>query len=312
MAGEKIIFGGAGFIGSNLVSLLNEKGESPVVFDNLSMGNQLESGSSVTLTIGDMNDVAVITDLLKSVKPSIVYHLVANSDIAATSVNPLLDLDNTLGTTASLIAGLRMSGIKTAVVFASSSAVYAPSEEELSESSVTVPVSSYGWMKLASERLLENAVLQGVIPKLFIARFPNVTGANQTHGVVHDLAKRLAENHKELDVLGDGHQEKPYILASELVQTLEKVICQNWHGAFTANIGPSSTITVREIVSLLISESGLSPNVVYGDTPFGWVGDVPKYKINTRLIREKFALPAFSSSESAMRSSVAWAWNHFS
>ncbi len=42
-------------------------------------------------------------------------------------------------------------------------------------------------------------------------RFPNVIGPRLTHGVIFDFMKRLRENPKELTILGDGRQCKPYL-----------------------------------------------------------------------------------------------------
>ena len=311
MSGKVLIFGGAGFIGSNLVTLLVEKNDHVVVFDNLSMGNQIPVGTIHDLVIGDMTDFEAVKSVIDHENPDTIYHLVANSDISSSSENPNLDLDNTLLSTVTLCAALReINWQGNRLVFASSSAVYRESTSECSENSATVPVSSYGWMKLASERILRSYAEQVGDKKLLIARFPNVTGVHQTHGVVFDLVRKLKNDNKNLTVLGNGSQEKPYMLASQLAASLDHVLAQVWDGVVIANFGPESTTSVKRIVETIVSVSGLEPDVTFGTTDYGWVGDVPKYRLNTTLVQERFGTRPFASSDDAIRESVRWAWDN--
>ena len=308
---QVLIFGGAGFIGSNLVSLLAEKNVRVVVFDNLSMGNQIRDGIEHDLVVGDMTDFEAVKSVIYRENPDTIYHLVANSDISSSSENPNLDLDNTLLSTVTLCAALReINWQGNQLVFASSSAVYRESTSECSEDSATVPVSSYGWMKLASERIMRSYAEQVGDKKLIIARFPNVTGVHQTHGVVFDLVRKLKNDNKTLTVLGNGSQEKPYMLASQLTESLDHVLGQVWEGVVIANFGPESTTSVKRIVETIVSVSGLEPDVMFGTTDYGWVGDVPKYRLNTTLVQERFGTRPFASSDDAIRESVRWAWDN--
>jgi len=63
----------------------------------------------------------------------------------------------------------------------------------------------------ALERFLERA---------WIFRFPNVVGGRATHGAIFDFIRKLRKNPGELEVLGDGSQEKPYLHVSELLDAM--------------------------------------------------------------------------------------------
>jgi UDP-glucose 4-epimerase len=297
------ILGGAGFIGSNLVEFLLETTQTDIfVFDNFSMGNQLTrlSNKDVHVTEGQMESATQLNDFLQKVRPSRIYHLVANSDIASASSNPDLDIRNTYATTLNLIhciEGLRVEE----VIFASSSAVYGERAGLIPEESAFNPVSSYGWMKMASEIALDTAQKSGVFEKLLITRFPNVTGKYQTHGVVYDLVGKLISTQKTLEVLGNGFQNKPYLSARKLVEVIELLRIHNKQENLRVNISPKDRINVREIVELIYNHTGSLKPVTYQESPNGWKGDIPSYELDTSLLERtipEIHLP--SSAESVM------------
>lgn len=302
-----LVFGGAGFVGSNLVRQLNENGaEDILVADNLSMGNQLEHfGVPVNLRIGDMTSSVWVENLVREFKPTIIYHLVANSDISASSLNPTLDINNTLISTVNLAQAVRLNPVKE-LVFSSSSAVFGDSSTVLSESSARTPVSAYGWMKFSSEIILQSLFEEGFVSRYLCVRFSNVTGELQTHGVVHDLVKKLTQDPMKLEVLGDGSQLKPYVYVSELVEAISSLVDASWNGMKTVNLGPIDQTSVSEIVDALLEISGLSPNVVFGKSRSGWEGDIPEYKFDLSAAREILGRVPFGSSSDAIRRSIEW------
>lgn len=308
--GTDLIVGGAGFVGSHLTKFLSSMGRQVVVLDNLSMGNQLVGGTFVELIKLDVNDLAATYETLVKWRPENIYHLAANSDISRSAAEPMVDIRNTLSTTGTLLQAMAASGVNSNLMFASSSAVYGPKSVSIPEDTVAIPISPYGWMKLGSEGLLKNAIDTGVVKKLLIARFPNVTGERLTHGVVYDLVKKLRQNNNSLEILGDGHQTKPYIDVKNLVAAIVGVFTNDWIGEQTLNFAPEGSTSVREIVKDIIEVSGLSPRLHYGDTPEGWRGDIPNYVLDTSKLRSLYPSFELGRSNEAIRKSVEWAWQN--
>jgi UDP-glucose 4-epimerase len=304
------ILGGAGFVGTNLVEKLAMHNHEIAVIDNLSMGNRLHDANlNVQITVGDIANPLVLDEFLGNFDAEKIYHLAANSDIKNSAMNSSYDMQNTLLTTSSLLSYAYRNTIKE-LVFASSSAVYGMARGKSKEDSIPAPISAYGWTKLASEQLLTQASAEGCIQKLLIARFPNVTGMWQTHGVVFDLLNRLKQNNSILEVLGDGNQKKPYVLASELVNALEKLMEQQWIGSKVINLGPDSSTSVRKIVEIICNVTGLSPTIEYGNTPFGWTGDIPAYELDTTRSLEYFSDSPFITSDAAIERAANWFWSY--
>lgn len=304
---RNLIFGGAGFVGANLVEKLLKDPQNAVhVFDNLSMGNHIPQDSKTEITVQDALDFASVEDCLSRFNPDRIYHLIANSDISASALNPELDLAHTYETTLNIVEAAKKSTAKE-FVFASSSAVYGFVDGVTSENTLKRPESSYGWMKWASEAAVQQLSRNQQFTKILCVRFPNVTGRHQTHGVVYDLVRKLKNDNSVLQVLGDGSQKKPYGSVVELVDTINRLLDANWTGYQDFNIGPSDQITVRQIVDIIIETSKLNPKVEYQETRAGWVGDVPEYMFDTGKARDLVG-KTFSSSESAVIQSVKYEW----
>jgi UDP-glucose 4-epimerase len=211
-----------------------------------------------------------------------VYHLAANSDIQKSGKDPSIDIHDTLETTISVLNAMHKHNVKE-LLFASTSAVYGDKREALQETTGDLrPISYYGGAKLASEAMISAFSAMNDM-KVNIIRFPNVVGPRLTHGAVYDFIKKLRKNPKELEILGDGNQEKPYIYVSDLIEAMLFLPFKT--GMNIYNAGVESATTVRKIADIVCGEMGLK-NVEYKFTggSVGWPGDVPKFQYDLSKI----------------------------
>ena len=120
-------------------------------------------------------------------------------------------------------------------------------------------------------------------------RFGNVVGRRQTHGVGFDFVRRLREDDTRLTVLGDGSQSKSYVLVTDVVAAVLRVLDADRPDPFAVfNVATGDYITVREIVGFALEVLGLDEStteVRYGSEPRGWKGDVPVVRLSTDKIR---------------------------
>src|SRR3954469_13249971 len=90
-----IITGGAGFIGSNLVDALLDRGDEVAVIHDLSSGRRenlagaLERGG--VLHEADIRDAARMREIFAAVRPEAVFHLAAQIDVRVSVTDPALD-----------------------------------------------------------------------------------------------------------------------------------------------------------------------------------------------------------------------------
>jgi UDP-glucose 4-epimerase len=291
---KHLVTGAAGFIGSHLVDRLLALGHRVVGVDDLSLGtraNLAGAMESPRFRLGelDINDSAKLREFLKAQQADgpfqTVWHLAANSDIPAGAKDPEVDLNRTFLTTYHTLGAMEELGIPE-IVFASTSAIYGELPGALTENSGPLhPISNYGAMKLASEGLL-SAALERFLKRAWIFRFPNVVGGRATHGAIYDFLKKLRKNPAELEVLGDGSQEKPYLHVSELIDAMVYLFGKSRERLNVFNIAPDDTATtVRHMAEATVRAAAPGAAIRYTGGSKGWVGDVSKFQYSIAKLK---------------------------
>ena len=301
-----LVAGGAGFIGSNLVDLLIEKGHDVVCVDNYFIGTKaniahLSGNPKFKMYENDLCDFDALSKIFEAEKFDYVFHLAANSDIQASAKNPSVEYKNTYTTTFTILECMRLHGVKK-MFFASTSAVYGDKQELLTETTPDLrPVSYYGASKLGSEALVSAFSYMNDF-EVLIFRFPNVIGPRLTHGVVFDFIGRLKKDPTQLRILGDGTQCKPYIYVADLVEAIVRFMETGKKGITLYNLGVDGATTVTKIADIICEKMGLK-NVKYSYTGgnVGWKGDVPKFQYDLTKIHSTGWKARYNSDETVAK-----------
>jgi UDP-glucose 4-epimerase len=273
------VTGGAGFIGSHLVEKLVAENYLVTVYDNLVSGN-LQNISSV---IGKSNFVFINNDMLnqKALTEAakghdIIWHLGANVNIPKGNSITDLDLNNCTIATHNVLEAMRANKIGK-IIFASSATVYGDAPPiPLSESNgPLLPISLYGAAKLACEGMISAySHLFGI--QSWIFRFGNVLGGRMNHGVIFDFIHKLKDNADELEILGDGNQEKNYFLVEDCIDGMFWAFQKTNRQYDVFNLGNESSVNVTNIARIVIEETGLKKvKLQYTGGVRGWPGDAP-------------------------------------
>jgi UDP-glucose 4-epimerase len=315
-----LITGGSGFIGSHLVDalLLNPTTSEVRVVDNFSSGRrehlaQHTQHSKLKVHVVDLLDLPKALPIFEGV--DLVFHLAANPDARCGIENTRLDLEQETIVTYNVVEAMRRCRVPQ-IVFSSSGTVYGDVGTTLTHEGLgpCLPISLYGAGKVSSEALISAFCgtfgLRGII-----LRFGNIVGERTTHGVIYDFIRHLAINSRELEVLGNGYQAKPYVYVRDLVAGLMftaqcgSTMEQSKLEVF--NLAPDGATSVRFIANELVRQLGLTGRTVirYGDTAGGWPGDVPQSRMDSsKLRRAGFALPRTSDEalQLAIRRIIEW------
>jgi UDP-glucose 4-epimerase len=303
-----LITGGAGFIGSHLADALLAQGHSVTCFDDLSLGRRenlahLQSEEGFRLVVGNILEDENLDPLFVQGRFDVVFHMAANSDIQAGGTDRSVDLERTFLTTFKVLEAMGNHGVGK-LVFASTSAIYGELDAPLDETiGPLFPISFYGAAKLAAEGYVSAFVANFGI-QAWIFRFPNVVGERTTHGAIFDFINKLERNPEELEILGDGKQEKPYLYVKDLVAGL----LFGWDRAAEPlnyfNLGVDSRTTVTRMAELVKEEMGLPDACLrYTGGNRGWVGDVPKFDYDLSKINS-LGWCAERTSDDAVRLSI--------
>lgn len=290
-----VIAGGAGFIGSKLAKYFLAQGEDILILDNLCRGrqeyiNDLLPQAKVHFVQQDLSDEEQVYEVMRRFHEdnpiTAAWHMAANSDIPAGIADAHVDLKDTFMTTFSLLQAMKKIEIP-ALAFASSSAIYGdfgtgtPLHENIGP---LLPISNYGAMKLASEALISAAV-ESWLSVAWIFRFPNVVGIPATHGVILDFVRKLQRTPRNLQVMGNGTQQKAYLHVDDLLQAMLFIAAQSREKINIYNVGPNDIgCSVREIANAVVARVQPGASIAYGLEGRGWVGDVPKFSYSVEKL----------------------------
>ncbi len=127
-SGTALVTGAAGFIGSHLTDRLLQQELSVIGIDNFSRGTHANLQQAFTnprfrFVEMDLSNISDLRSIFAGSQVGTVWHMVANSDIAAGVADPTIDLRDTFLTTFNLLLVMREAGMKK-LAFASTSAVY--------------------------------------------------------------------------------------------------------------------------------------------------------------------------------------------
>jgi UDP-glucose 4-epimerase len=301
------VTGGAGFIGSHLVDKLIEKGNQVTVYDNLSSGKrefiqQHFDNDEFNFIEADLLDLERVKKEIKN--HDIVFHIAANPHVRLGEKQTDLDLKYETIATYNVLESMRLNSIKK-IVFSSSSVVYGETRTKTLPENYgpLLPISLYGAGKLASEGLI-TAFCGTFDLQTWIYRFANVVGTRGTHGVIVDFIKKLRKNHRELEILGDGKQQKPYLYISDCVDGIIYGFEKSNEQINLFNLGCDTNTTVTRIAELVVEEMGFKDvKFNYTGGKRGWKGDVPRFQLDITKIK-KLGWKTNYTSDEAVRKSI--------
>jgi len=293
-----LVTGGAGFIGSHIVDALIERGNEVRIIDNLSSGNPSFVNEDAEFVEGDLRRLDDALNAVKGVEE--VWHIAANPDVRLSYQRPDEIYENNVLATWNLLEAMRKEGVSR-IVFTSTSTVYGeakviPTPEEYP----TMPISVYGASKVAGEAMI-SSYCHTYDMKSWIFRFANVIGRRSRHGVIYDFILKLRKNPEELEILGNGEQNKSYIYIDDCISAMLHAVERSDGVVNVFNIGSEDQVKVRRIAEIVSEEMGLNPRFRFTGGDRGWKGDVPVMLLSIEKLKSLGWRPRYSSEEAVRR-----------
>ncbi len=249
--------GGAGFIGSHLTDRLLQEGLEVHVVDDLSSGSL--ANLSLARELGGKRFTFCQIDvsrqefeaLVAKVRPEVIFHLAANSNVRKSMVDPVIDAETNIIGSLRVLEAAKKSGVAK-VVYATSAGVYGAADTfPISEETPHAPDSNYGVSKDVVIRYLQlyRKHFDVDYTALILANvYGPRQGASGEGGVVSIFASQLLAS-KPLTIIGNGNQTRDFVFVEDVVNAMERSM--DLAGGMSLNIGSGTEITVNELALLM-------------------------------------------------------------
>ena len=215
-----VVTGGGGFIGSNLVRALLERGDEVRVLDNFSTGNRANlDGLDIEIIEGELRSYERVHNAVR--QTDVVYHLGALGSVPRSVQDPLTSSAVNVEGTLNVLLAARDEGVRR-VVFSSSTSVYGSSRQlPTTEDTPPDPISPYGVAKLAAERYSISFSRVYESFESVVLRYFNVFGPRQSplsqYAAVVPLFVTAIQAGQPVQIHGDGEQSRDFTYVSNVV-----------------------------------------------------------------------------------------------
>jgi len=261
--GPVLVVGGAGYIGSHCVRLLQQRGVAAVVYDDLSTGHR--EAVQAPLVHASLGDRAALARALAEVRPAAVVHFAAKCYVGESVTEPAKYYRENVQFTWNLLEEMRAAGVRD-IVFSSTCATYGePKVVPIPDDHPQDPINPYGRTKLHMEHMMKDfARAYGI--RYVALRYFNAAGAARDGSIGEDhdpethiipLVLQVALGQRALvKVFGDDYPTRDgtcvrdYIHVEDLADAHLRALVhlQADRGNLECNLGTGNGFTVREII----------------------------------------------------------------
>jgi len=263
-----LVTGGLGFVGARLSAELAARTDTKVVVvdceltgspDNLAE----ETRARIDLVKSDLSDEAAAREVILDFRPDVILHLAAIHFIPLCNSRPTLAVRMNVQSTANVLDAAASLANPPCFVFASTAAVYAPSDSALGEGSSLGPTDIYGLTKLWGEQLVARYRDESGAPTAILRLF-NVVGEGETNphlipsilvGVGEGSASRVLR-------LGNLMTRRDYVYVGDVAKafTAAPDVAAE-HGAICANVCTGVASSGYEVLDVIGLETAKSCTV---------------------------------------------------
>ena len=281
-----VIFGGAGFVGSNWASYLLKNTDARVhIFDNLSrigveqnlecLRREVTNSDRLKVTVGDVRDAAAVQKAVQGA--SEIYNFAAQVAVTSSVADPRHDFEVNAFGTLNILEAARKSGRQPFILFTSTNKVYgnlankklvqtarrycALDEKGVNESQPLDLYSPYGCSKGTADQYVHDYSRMFALPTV-VFRMSCIAGprqfGNEDQGwVAHFLYSALED--RQVTIYGDGRQVRDILCVHDLVNAFDKVrtnIDKTAGQIYNVGGGMSNSVSLVEVIDEIENITG--------------------------------------------------------
>src|SRR3954471_13817804 len=334
-----LVTGGCGFIGCNIADAFAARGRNVLLLDSMVRNGAQENahwlkrrhGERIEIRTADVRDAEALRSAV--VGAAAVIHLAAQVAVTTSLQNPLEDFEINARGTLNVLEAVRQSNPDAPLLFASTNKVYgrlfderqvapraqryvpsiAGCEHGVSERAPLDLYSPYGCSKGAAEQYVRDYSrvfgLRTAVLRMSCIYGPRQFGTEDQGWLAHFLLTALRG--ERLTIYGDGRQVRDALFVQDAVDAwlaaLDHIALVRGR-TFNLGGGPSNSVSLRELISLLEEMTGHDIPHSFAD----WrPGDQPWYVTDTRALFAAFGWQPKISLPDGLNSLHGWLAGRF-
>jgi UDP-glucose 4-epimerase len=269
-----VVTGASGFIGSALGQYLRAEGWAVVSVDR-----RPSADGQPPSRVADVAQEGALAGLLDA--GTTIFHMAASADVAGSVANPRHDFDNTFRGVFEVLEAARQAGSR--VVFPSTASIFDSSNAlPLSERAFPRPTSPYAAGKLGGEAYC-HAYHRSYGVDVRIARLFSVYGVGMFRFAIHDIVRKIQQDHEDLVILGDGAQVRDYLFIDDAVRGLAMVATEGASGE-EYNVASGEPVRLLDLARLIAELMGY-PDIRIRPSGRSFAGDTARWYADITKVR---------------------------
>lgn len=290
-----LVTGGAGFIGSNVVKMLEEKGVETVILDDFSHA----SYKNLLAVKGEIICGDILDERLYKKLPKVdaVIHEAAITDTVLADDTKMMAVNyNGFKNVLSFCLDKKIR-----LIYASSAGVYGNGTSAMSEDAEIIPHNTYAYSKYQCDCLMKKITKKSSTPVIVGLRYFNVYGPGEYHkglsaSMIYQLYLQMKEG-KQPRIFKFGKQKRDFIYVKDVAGITIDAL--NSKKSVVLNVGTGTPRSFNDIIASLNKTMGLDLKPDYFDNPY--VGKYQDYtEADTTLLNEVLGTGAQFSLEAGI------------
>ena len=314
-----IVTGGLGFIGSNLINILNSKNYFVINIDKLTYASNLKNINSRIKNYkfykGDINNKNLIKNILNKYNPSIIYNLAAETHVDRSIDGPKNFINSNILGVFNILESIKNHKNKIKLIQISTDEVYGDIKKNYKskENDAYNPSSPYAASKASGDLLIKSYIrtykLNAIITNCCNNYGPNQYPEKLIPTIIYNLIKN-----KSIPIYGNGKNIREWIYVKDHCNALIKISKYGKSGE-NYNIGSDVVFNNIEITKKIISIfNNLNNNIIPRNIIF-FTKDRPghdlRYCLDSSKIKRLKKWECTSDFESKIKETIIWYTNKF-